>query len=123
MFYCIPIALFTIFAIVKFFAFIMSWYMIVLSMVPCDDVPAFTKNIQTNIPTISACTDMHDKHNHIEMCSPLCAGCTCCATIVVNTHFICYNINLPVSYIEKVEIDNSQPLQYRAATFWQPPKI
>ena len=97
--------------------------MIVLSLVPCDDVPAFARMMTDDRPTISVCNDTNDVHGHVEMCSPLCAVCACCATIVMNTNFIAYKFDMPIAYLDEVSIEQTQPLLYRANSFWQPPKL
>ncbi len=96
----------------KFVAFILSFYLIFLVLIPCSDEFANSPNIEFSI----------EKHSHtheFELCSPFCA-CDCCH---IPVHLELFQISLPqiqpyspVVVLRKLKII---PVLFN---IWKPPK-
>lgn len=104
----------------KLFAFIISFYMLGLSCLPCGDRSEC--NMQAPTTVISSTTD-HESHKHnTEHCTPFCT-CSCCASSV-SSHPVA---EIQVAY--SIPVSNNYPLQRSsyypemAYAIWQPPKI
>lgn len=103
----------------KFFANIMSIYLLVLCCIPCNDKEEC--NINTNYKISSASN--HSEHNHAnEACSPFC-NCTCCAASAFFS---------PLSYLTffKFKISQVKYSIYKSTfrsdysfSIWQPPQL
>lgn len=103
----------------KWFAILMSIYMIVLSCIPCADAaPGVNTPEQT---FISADADSADHAPAADLCSPLCI-CTCCAGFALQTATpkvspTFFNILVPAPAYRPGAIP--QP----SFSIWQPPQL
>ena len=106
-----------IFAFMKTICFILSFYFMALSIMPCHDREDFSNSGKSSISQSKnespACQD--------ESCPPLC-HCTCCGTTFV--------INASTSvFFDKTEVVREHPVYCAQmptsvpASIWQPPKI
>jgi hypothetical protein len=101
----------------KLIAFILSFYIVVLTLIPCVDIHYNYLNTQIEI---SDKNHNHDK-DHSDNCSPLCT-CNCCSVPILLTqtyiiqivHLITNEtvIHLPQKIISSV-----------ISSLWQPPKF
>ena len=105
----------------KFFAYIMAFYILVLSVVPCSDVHNDCKDKKSKTELTQNHDHKQDKDDH---CSPFCT-CTCCATSVVAIDFTLFQIKKPTDFTisQKVAIRNFSFLSNFFGNIWQPPKI
>jgi Family of unknown function (DUF6660) len=67
----------------KFFAFILSIYILALNFAPCEDSGTFDNNLKVEISQI---TDVDHGHNVLDLCSPFCQ-CHCCHIHATNFNF------------------------------------
>lgn len=110
---------FFIFAIrmMKFFACILSVYVLTLTIIPCVDV-CQNKYIQ-NVELSKSASD--SQHPNADQCSPFCT-CTCCTLSIVfqdcSIQFSC----LPI-YKEHQTAYKSSYISSLHSSIWQPPKI
>ena len=103
----------------RYWRFILCFYFMLLSIMPCNDVEECHTAVQTTIASI----EDHGDHSHeTEMCSPFCA-CLCCgqfisfsSDVIELRHFSSYTN--PTTTIHK----SGYPLDVHLA-IWQPPKI
>jgi hypothetical protein len=101
----------------KFFAFILSFYILGLAALPCIDLPEDRYARIAEITQNSNSNHVNDNDN----CSPFCI-CQCCASPVVIEDFIIEFTNF--SYAQKNLSDYSPT--YVSSLFtaiWQPPKV
>ena len=100
----------------KYFAFILSVYVLVLTAIPCVDVPK-----DDNLHKIELSNTTSDHHEHdTDLCSPFCT-CDCCDSPIINNstiHFTC----TPIAQKILTEYNNSF-VSSLFATIWQPPKL
>ena len=105
----------------KSFWLIFSFYILVLSVLPCTDKEECNEPIQTNISS----NTKHENHNHDkEHCSPFCT-CACCGTNISFTSFTAFQI------IERPVFNSSMSYslfnEYIKSNFfgniWQPPQL
>ena len=103
----------------KFFAFIMSFFLLYLSCLPCSDSKEC--NIKAE-QTVSASTD-HQKHKHTsEACTPFCT-CSCCAASAFHQPFAKQQALKQIFQSVKYHIQNDSFLSQEFSSIWQPPKI
>jgi hypothetical protein len=102
----------------KFFAVILSLYVLVLTAMPCIDIPN-----ERNLQKTELSKDLQDNHQHNDAdgCSPFCT-CNCCATSFIfegyQPQYNCFaSPEKQYSYSPCEEF--TSPL----ANIWQPPKI
>lgn len=105
----------------KSFWLIFSFYILILSVLPCTDKEECNEPTQT---TISSNTE-HQNHDHVtEHCSPFCV-CACCGTNISFSPFSTFKI------IERPIFNSSIPYslfnEYFKSNFygniWQPPQL
>jgi len=102
----------------RIIAFILALYVMVLTVIPCIDVPQDNSKHKTEFSQ-----QKQDSHHHSDTdhCSPFCT-CNCCSTSVILQEIPCcteclvsevaiFNIYLPASF--------SNPSFF----IWQPPKL
>ena len=101
----------------KFFAYILSFYVVILTIMPCIDVNQEHAIQKTELSTNQ--TDNH--HNGSDCCTPFCT-CTCCASSIVFQYhtidFKCY----PTEREHFSEYYSSYNTSVHVS-IWQPPKI
>ena len=99
----------------KFFAYFMALYILVLSVVPCSDV-------HNNCNDKKATTELTQNHDHQQdqddNCSPFCT-CACCSANVIALDFK----PTQFSFSQKVAIRNFSFISNFYGNIWQPPKI
>jgi len=101
----------------KFLAFLLSFYILVLNVIPCVDVPK-----DNTRQTISLSKSSNENHQQdIDHCSPFCT-CDCCATpFVFNEYIIHFDC-----FLNFQKIQSEFSYSYHSSTYadiWQPPKI
>ncbi len=101
----------------KFLAAILSIYVLVLTLLPCVDVP--TDNLLHKTELTKASTEKHtDDGDH---CSPFCT-CQCCASPMVS-HFQMFNFQTATILEQRIfsyhNLDYTSPFY----SIWQPPKL
>jgi len=101
----------------RFFAYILSLYVLVLTTIPCVDVQK-----DDNLHKIELENSASEHHNHeTDNCSPFCT-CDCCVSPII------YQANnLQLNYFSLAQNISSE---YKStfitslfATIWQPPKL
>jgi len=103
----------------KFLAVILSFYLLLLTAIPCID--GLYEDISMHQTELTQ--ERQDSHHHSDSdnCSPFCT-CNCCATAVVFQPQIVQLTCFPFSenqYFPVTSVFISDPL----ASIWQPPKI
>jgi hypothetical protein len=101
----------------KLFAYILSVYVVILTVMPCIDEYQDTISQKVELTTNSTNT----QHNDTDHCSPFCT-CTCCASPVVFMNNEMQIESFPVTQEHQFEYKSS----YRSSEhfgIWQPPKI
>ena len=103
--------------VMKIFAFILSFYILALTALPCIDVPE-----DNNLDMNKVSQNTSDGHtNDSDHCSPFCS-CSCCVTPVIHQ---VYSIDFKCFYL--VEEYHSEfrtfSVSSPAPIIWQPPKI
>ena len=102
----------------KVLAFILSLYVVALTLTPCvDRLP--DKHAVNNNMTLP-CSEQHHQEG-ADHCSPFCT-CNCCATPVIiqdfSVHFECY------PFMRRQEFANvSHQVSSPVIAIWEPPKI
>ena len=101
----------------KIFASILSFYVVILTFIPCIDVP--TDDSMQKIELSESSADQH--HHDTDSCSPFCT-CDCCASPVLNHNntiqFKCVEISQH-TFSEY----NSSFVSSTFVSIWQPPKL
>jgi hypothetical protein len=99
-------------------AFILSFYLLFLTLFPCVDKDLSFKGYQYELSGQKSETG----HRHIEdHCSPLCM-CNCCAMVIEFTTFSPEVANL--NFYAEIQFHFNQAfLSFFASNIWQPPKI
>ena len=101
----------------KIFTAILSFYILVLGLIPCSDVPK--DNATQNIEISQNTTDSH--HSEADHCSAFCT-CNCCVSPLI---YQAFSIQLKLfSLVEKYYSNhNSDFVSSLYASIWQPPKL
>lgn len=100
----------------KILTFILSLYVLVLTAIPCVDVPK--DNSMSKYELTNTSSDHHE--NDTDYCSPFCT-CDCCVSPIINNstiHFTC----TPIAQELITEYHNSL-VSSLFAIIWQPPKF
>lgn len=101
----------------KFFASILSLYILVLTVIPCCDVWKFSS--VNKIENIHKAID--EPSNEIDHCSPFCT-CNCCTSpVLYQTAF--FNFTVSVFRAEKFKYLRSFYIPSFYASIWQPPEF
>jgi hypothetical protein len=104
----------------KWFNYILSLYLLVLSCIPCADekpVHSFSASSFINAQTESE----HPVHTD-DACSPLCI-CTCCSGFTIQTNALTSIQTFPVAFQNKLPFYKQAHCQDLAYSIWQPPKL
>ena len=100
----------------KVLALILSVYVLVLTAIPCVDVPKDDNLHKTEITNSSS-----DQHEHTtDLCSPFCT-CDCCVSPIINNSTIVFTCT-PITQKITTAYYNSF-VSSLFATIWQPPKL
>ena len=101
----------------KLFAYILSVYVVILTIMPCIDMNEDTTNQKVELSTNRSDT----QHSQSDHCSPFCT-CTCCASPVVfqNTTIQFEYYSIVQEYISEY---HSSYISSTHNSIWQPPKI
>lgn len=103
----------------KFFAFIMAFLVLALSVMPCADTSAAPKDPKAKTE-VTKTADQPD-HEEDDSCSPFC-HCACCAGFSINhtlsivTKVPKYSQSHETSFLPKEVIEIVLPI-------WQPPRL
>ena len=103
----------------KFFTFIMGFFLLYLSCLPCGD----SKECNAKAPVEISVNDNHQQHNHeSEACSPFCT-CSCCPASS-------YFFSSSKSLISKAIFQSGKHPLYNVAfdaeahySIWHPPQL
>lgn len=110
--------LFLYLPLMKFFAFILSFYFLALSCFPCGDVQECNAKEDQKI-SISA---QHEGHDHqTEDCTAFCS-CGCCAVSAFYQPIESLKIPKPVLQSVKFEFEKSF-ISNDLHSIWQPPRL
>lgn len=110
-----------IFASMKIVAFLMAFYILALSLMPCSDMHNECKDSKAK-------TEISQNHNHNQdqddHCSPFCT-CACCATFFTAFSITPINLQKTVAFAtdKKVAIHNFSLPSNHFGNIWQPPKV
>jgi hypothetical protein len=108
-----------IFAIMKFFTFIMSFFMLYLSCLPCSD----STECNIKAPAAISATDNHQQHSHdTEACTPFCT-CSCCSASGYYSPFSKVQLNKVTPSSEKFPLYNVALNAEAHYSIWQPPQL
>ena len=103
----------------KLFTFIMSFFLLYLSCLPCCD----SKECNVKAPVEISANSNHQQHNHnSEICSPFCT-CSCCATSAYYAPFSTAQVSKIVFQSEKYPLFNVALNAEAHYSIWQPPQI
>ena len=101
----------------KTFAFILSFYVLVLTAIPCIDVPVDNtmqkSELKQGIPT--------NQQNDIDLCSPFCT-CYCCSSPICNQVYTIQISCFPFIQGNYSYFSTTQVLS-PIYSIWQPPKL
>jgi hypothetical protein len=102
----------------KFFACILSLYIMVLTAIPCADKPEDHTLQKSEITQNAGSNHQHD----CDHCSPFCT-CNCCASPVIQQDIIiqfnCFSLLQEYTSSEYISVFTSDYL----SSIWQPPQI
>lgn len=101
----------------KLFAFILSFYILVLTAIPCIDKPEDNTLQKTEIAPKT--TD--NQHQDIDHCSPFCT-CNCCSSPKIQQN-IAIEFNNYQFLLECFSEYSSILVSYHFASIWQPPQL
>ena len=103
----------------KFLFFLLSFFMIYLSCMPCGD----SEDCNVKAPTEISSTDNHQQHNHeAETCTPFCT-CSCCPASAFYSALSKAQATKVVFQSEKYPLYN---IAFNTEVFckiWQPPQL
>lgn len=101
----------------KFLAIILSIYVLVLTILPCVDVPI--DNLLHKTELAKASSDKHtDEADH---CSPFCT-CQCCASPMV-FHGLSFELKFHAELQQRIYSYTDAYVSSHFRAIWQPPKI
>lgn len=101
---------------------ILSFYLILLSCIPCADTKEDSVfNISIEL------AENHENHSHDtskDSCSPICI-CNCCGhTILTYQTEMVYNFMVPTVQIRTIDLNyETKIISLFSGSIWQPPKI
>lgn len=100
----------------KILTFILSFYVLVLTAIPCVDVPK--DNSVNKYELANTSSDHHE--NDTDLCSPFCT-CVCCVSPILNNS----TIQFTYAFIaQKLIVENNNSfVSSLFITIWQPPKL
>ena len=103
----------------KIFVFIMSFFLLYLSCLPCSD----SKECNIKAEQKVSATTNHQQHKHTsEACTPFCT-CSCCAASAFHQPFAKQQALKQIFQSVKYHIQNDSFLSQEFSSIWQPPKI
>jgi hypothetical protein len=98
----------------KFSAFIIAFYLLLLAAMPCNDNEECENQAKTEQ---ASHTDHEDEE---EGCTPFCV-CACCPTHVYVSDLSNGNLSIPIFSVISSEI-NTEINSFISHTIWQPPR-
>ncbi len=103
----------------KFFTFIMGFFLLYLSCLPCGD----SRECNAKNPVEISANENHQQHNHeSEACSPFCT-CSCCPASSYFYNSLKYQISKIVLQSEKYPLYNIAFNSEAHYSIFQPPKL
>jgi hypothetical protein len=103
----------------RFLASILSLYILVLTAVPCLEVPEFSGS--GNVLTQNTTNDTQELPD-VDLCSPFCV-CSCCVSSISSQEVFhidfTYDSFSSVQYSKYTSVFSS----FNFASIWQPPKL
>lgn len=108
-----------IFATMKWSAFLLGIYILLLSFLPCADSRECTAPAETRISALSG----HEGHQHAqESCTPFCM-CACCGTTVILQQAVFFPVTPTVVPQRRMVPGNTAFQSYDFGAVWQPPQL
>ena len=106
----------------RYFTFIFSLYLLVLTGVPCADMPIH-EGENTDFQLVATHDDT-PSHLHLDVCSPFCV-CTCCQVLVDSFSFNTFTIEAPIETIHPHSLPLYTEVWVSAyyGNIWTPPKV
>ncbi|WP_142785873.1 DUF6660 family protein [Changchengzhania lutea] len=102
----------------KFLAFILSIYIFVLNLAPCEDYTLLDDELKTEI---SQAVDDDHQHQGSDLCSPFCI-CQCCHINAMHLKFV--NVKFTIAYISTQDFFYLNGLEKDFSTsILQPPRV
>ena len=101
----------------KFFAYILSFYILILTAIPCMDEHEDNTLQKTEISPKTT----HDHQQDIDHCSPFCT-CNCCASPVLQFNVVIEFICFKYSVYDFPEYNTTITSSF-FASIWQPPQF
>lgn len=110
----------------KLRVFILSVFIMALSLVPCSDSMPLSNffNPQKALVQSSINHNGHDHSNKADFCSPLCS-CNCCGSIIASISLpetLSFSALIPMNGAHQIIYNNPEYSSY-IDSIWQPPKI
>lgn len=103
----------------RFFTITISFYILVVSLLPCGDMSECHENTKVSF---SASTN-HDNHKHDnETCSPFCI-CSCCGSTVINLDNMATFSDFVLLHSKAFPVFKQTFISVEYFHIWQPPKI
>jgi hypothetical protein len=104
--------------LMKLIAFILSFYLFYLTIIPCDDCEMVANG---NFSELSSQKHTNNHQETSDHCSPLCV-CSCCTTVAEVSIILHTIVNYSVCSIIKFPY-HIQTVSAFISNIWQPPKI
>jgi hypothetical protein len=104
-------------SVMKIFACILSFYIVVLTAIPCVDKPEDHTLQKTEISQKTTDSQQQD----IDHCSPFCT-CNCCSSSKIQQYQVIAFNNFPI-LTERVYELSSNYVSSHTAAIWQPPRL
>lgn len=103
----------------KWFVYILSFYMLAVSCIPCMDEATTLEDSEQSISIIAH--QQAEDSQEADLCSPLC-GCSCClGFVLLSVH---HSITKAIVFSQTTKTHYKQEsLSLLSFSIWQPPKI
>lgn len=104
----------------KWFSYILSVYLLVLSCLPCaDQEPVHSLQAQTQV---SADAHRHSPIHLEDSCTPLCI-CTCCSGFTLQTNNFTHFQHIQLTGRPEFRVYTPENWLDLSYSIWQPPKL
>ena len=102
----------------KAFACILSLYLLMLTVVPCNDVPTDSAMQKTEFSQGTTAADQHTDADH---CSPFCA-CSCCVSVI---SYPAHTLSFTCYFYKEIQLTGyrSAGISDKFSFIWQPPQL
>lgn len=107
------------FGVLKAISYILSIYVVFLSMLPCSDGMEY---FSAQISPVQQAAEHQNHNDEPELCSPFCK-CSCCGISMYTPIALAHITIVNEEYVELSSFAPVFNLEEPASTIWQPPKI